>query len=73
MLDRSFLFIQKHNVILCVLIFGLGVIHLSAETLELGRVSYSPAPVVATETVAPTPVATKPVAADEVISDSAAA
>jgi protein involved in polysaccharide export with SLBB domain len=73
MLDRSFLFIQKHNVILCVLIFGLGVIHLSAETLELGRVSNSPAPVVATETVATTPVATKPVAADEVKSDSAAA
>jgi len=73
MLDRSFLFIQKHNVILCVLIFGLGVIHLPAETLELGRVSNSPAPVVATETVAPTPVATKPVAADEVKSDSAAA
>jgi protein involved in polysaccharide export with SLBB domain len=73
MLNRSFLFIQKHNVILCVLIFGLGVIHLSAETLELGRVSNSPAPVVATETVAPTPVATKPVAADEVKSDSAAA
>jgi len=73
MLDRSFLFIQKHNVIPCVLIFGLGVIHLSAETLELGRVSNSPAPVVATETVAPTPVATKPVAADEVKSDSAAA
>jgi protein involved in polysaccharide export with SLBB domain len=73
MLDRSFLFIQKHNVIPCVLIFGLGVIHLSAETLELGRVSNSPAPVVATETVATTPVATKPVAADEVKSDSAAA
>ena len=73
MLDRSFLFIQKHNVILCVLIFGLGVIRLSAETLELGRVSNSPAPVVATETVATTPVATKPVAADEVKSDSAAA
>jgi protein involved in polysaccharide export with SLBB domain len=73
MLDRSFLFIQKHNVIPCVLIFGLGVIHLSAETLELGRVSNSPAPVVATETAATTPVATKPVAADEVKSDSAAA
>jgi polysaccharide export outer membrane protein len=73
MLDCPILFVRKYSAFLCVFIFGLGVIPVSAETLELGRVSNPPAPVVATETVATTPAATKAVAADEVKSDPAAA
>ncbi len=45
------------------------MIRLSAETLELGRVSKPTTPEVANETVASTPVSTKPVGTDDVKSD----
>ena len=73
MLDCPILFIRKYTALTCVFIFGLGVIRLSAETLELGRVSNPPAPAVTNEPVASTPVAAKAVAADEVKSEPAAA
>ena len=79
MLDRPILFIRKYTAFICVFIFGLGAIRLSAETLELGRVSKPAAPEVANETVASTPVATAPntpvaaktVSADDVKADPA--
>ena len=73
MLDCPILFIRKYTALTCVFIFGLGVIRLSAETLQLGRVSNPPAPAVTNEPVASTPVAAKAVAADEVKSEPAAA
>jgi polysaccharide export outer membrane protein len=69
MLDCPTLFIRKYTALICVFIFGLGMIRLSAETLELGRVSKPTAPEVANETVASTPVSTKPVGTDDVKSD----
>jgi protein involved in polysaccharide export with SLBB domain len=73
MLDCSILFIRKHTAFICVFIFGLGVIRLSAETLELGRVPNPAASAVANETVATPPVATKVTGADEIKSDPALA
>jgi polysaccharide export outer membrane protein len=73
MLDCPILFIRKYTALTCVFIFGLGVIRLSAETLELGRVSNPPAPAVTNEPVASTPAAAKAVVADEVKSEPAAA
>jgi protein involved in polysaccharide export with SLBB domain len=73
MLDCPILFIRKYSAILAVLIFGLGAIHLSAETLELGRVSKPATPEVVNETAPVAPVVTKPVVAEEVKSDPAVA
>jgi polysaccharide export outer membrane protein len=73
MLDCPILFIRKYTALICVFIFGLSVIPLSAETLELGRVSSPPAPVATNEPVASTPVATKAVGENEVKSEPAGA
>jgi polysaccharide export outer membrane protein len=73
MLDCPILFIRKYTALICVFIFGLSVIPLSAETLELGRVSSPPAPVATNEPVASTPVATKAVGENVVKSEPAGA
>lgn len=80
MLDCPTFLIRKTTAFVCILISGLGVGCLSAETLELGRVSKPAAPEVANETVvstpvatvANTPVATKPVGKDDVKPEPAA-
>jgi polysaccharide biosynthesis/export protein VpsN len=81
MLDCPILLIRKYTAVVCILLSGSGVGCLSAETLELGRVSKPSAPEVANETVASTPVATvantsvatKPVGKDDVKPDPALA
>lgn len=73
MLDCPILSLRKYTALICVFIFGLGVGCLSAETLELGRVSNPSAPVATNEPVASTPVATKAVGANEVKSEPAGA
>ena len=77
MLNCPTFIIRKTTAFVCILISGLGAGCLSAETLELGRVSKTAAPAVANEpvastsvaTTANTSVATKPVGKDDVKAD----
>jgi polysaccharide export outer membrane protein len=71
MLNCLILFIRKYTPFVCILISGLCVGCLSAETLELGRVSKPDAAEVVNKTVSPAPAAIKPVVADEVKSEPA--
>jgi polysaccharide export outer membrane protein len=71
MLDCLILFIRKYTPFVCILISGLCVGCLSAETLELGRVSKPDAAEVVNKTVSPAPAAINPVVADEVKSEPA--
>ena len=69
MLDSQALFFRRYTTFICVLFVVLGVIRLSGETLELGRVSKPSASEVVNETVTSNPLDTKAVSPDEIKSD----
>jgi len=73
MLDSTILLSRRHVAFVGILVFALGVIRLSGETLELGRVSKPITTDVVAEKEVNAPVVTKPAAAEEVKPETATA
>ncbi len=73
MLDCSILFFRRCTALTCVFGITASIFTLSAETLELGRVSKSNPPDAVSETVVPTAPVNKPASVDEIKSDTVAA